>query len=106
MTNITLSVGSTIRSRENDNEYIVRSIGPMVAYSGDEGEGEVAIQSFDSEFTVVQPEVTIHAYIRRIDCPYCDEPLGGFLGDPRGTNVDCEQCGRSFNVPVDAAIML
>lgn len=40
-------------------------------------------------------------------CPHCQEPLEGFLSDPRGIkNVDCQACGEEFDVPASAALVL
>jgi hypothetical protein len=40
-------------------------------------------------------------------CPCCNEPLGGFLSDPRGIpEMVCPECGAEFDVPIGAGVVL
>lgn len=98
--------GFVISSKDNGEQYTVTAVGAMISYSGDAGEGEVSAAAFESEFEVVQPDVTIHARITGVDCPYCNTKLDGFLSDPRGTDVECDECGKVFQVPLSAEVSL
>lgn len=42
----------------------------------------------------------------RVTCPSCGTTVEGFIGDPRGGEYDCEECGRRFQVHPDAEIDL
>lgn len=40
-------------------------------------------------------------------CPRCEEPLEGFLSDPRGTvDIVCDACGEAFDIPVAASLVI
>ena len=37
-------------------------------------------------------------------CPNCKGRLEGFIGDPRGHEVECDYCGDTFKIHADADI--
>ena len=37
-----------------------------------------------------------------VHCPHCDAEVGDWLGDPRGQDVECDECGKAFHVHADA----
>jgi hypothetical protein len=40
-------------------------------------------------------------------CPACGQALEGYLGDPRGVHdIDCENCGATFDIPARAALVI
>lgn len=48
--------------------------------------------------------IIIIAHVSYIDCPHCGKSKTGFVSDPRGATVDCEDCNQPFVVPVDAPV--
>ena len=41
-----------------------------------------------------------------VTCPCCGEDIEGeFFGDPRGKEVECDQCEQAFMVPEDAELV-
>lgn len=50
--------------------------------------------------------ITIHAFVTHIDCPHCGATQTGFVGDPRGSDFNCDACGREFSVPETAEVDL
>jgi hypothetical protein len=40
-------------------------------------------------------------YVR---CPYCDEQVGGWVGNPAGAETTCDECRMKFTVSVHADI--
>ena len=38
------------------------------------------------------------------ECPHCHEKVGNFLIDPRGHEVNCEFCEKSFKIHNEADI--
>ena len=38
------------------------------------------------------------------DCPYCGGLQEGFIGDPRGEEYECEQCGKKYKIDEDPRI--
>ncbi|MCX7060056.1 MAG: hypothetical protein NTZ11_04070 [Gammaproteobacteria bacterium] len=40
-------------------------------------------------------------------CPRCEEPLEGFLSDPRGcVDIICDACGEEFDIPAAASLVI
>ena len=39
-----------------------------------------------------------------VECPHCDEMTEGYIGDPRGTEVECEHCSQAFKIQPEADI--
>lgn len=40
--------------------------------------------------------------VEAVDCPYCGFELDGLIGDPRGSEIECDNCGNTFDVDPDA----
>ena len=41
---------------------------------------------------------TAKAIVTGVDCPYCDCYHNGFVQDPRGKDMECEDCGKTFHI--------
>lgn len=39
-----------------------------------------------------------------VECPHCDKTTEGYIGDPRGTEVECEHCTQAFKIHPEADI--
>ncbi|WP_157649200.1 hypothetical protein [Burkholderia ubonensis] len=37
--------------------------------------------------------------VRTITCPHCFAGQEGWLGDPRGREHECDECGKTYRVP-------
>lgn len=42
------------------------------------------------------PCAKVKAYVTGVDCPHCDCWIQGFVGDPRGEVITCENCNQEF----------
>lgn len=52
-------------------------------------------------------QVKIEAAQVWFHCPRCEEPLEGFLSDPRGTvDITCDACGEEFDIPATASLVI
>lgn len=45
---------------------------------------------------------TVYVRADYVICPNCGERVGGWLGDPRGKEEECDECGQPFTVDNDA----
>lgn len=43
-----------------------------------------------------KPTAICRAHVDGVDCPHCDNYIMGFVGDPRGKEITCDDCGQSF----------
>ena len=41
-----------------------------------------------------------------IECPHCGYGNDGWLSDPRGSDTECDECGKQFNVPKDIEVTI
>lgn len=41
-----------------------------------------------------------------LECPYCGFENEGLLGDPRGKEATCDECGERFTVSIDAEAVI
>lgn len=39
-----------------------------------------------------------------LNCPHCGKQQDGFIGDPRGEEFECDDCGKTYKVHNDADI--
>lgn len=52
-------------------------------------------------------QVKIEAAQVWFHCPRCEEPLEGFLSDPRGSvDIICGACGEEFDIPLAASLVI
>lgn len=49
---------------------------------------------------------TIYANVSYIICPYCESEQYGWLRDPRGIYVTCDECKNEYLIPKDADIVI
>lgn len=55
---------------------------------------------------VTENEIVIVAYVNSVDCPHCAATQMGFLNDPRGGTYECDECKKSYYVPIGARVDL
>ena len=52
-------------------------------------------------------EITISAFTAEVRCPHCGHEHEGWIADPRGAkDVECEKCGKTFDIPEDTKVVL
>ena len=50
-------------------------------------------------------KLVVASYSVRIECANCGNDVVGWIYDPRGAiNVECEDCGKTFDIPEDCEI--
>lgn len=55
----------------------------------------------DDDSASSMPSARVKATVSGVDCPHCDSYIMGFVGDPRGETIECEDCGKSFVIEND-----
>jgi hypothetical protein len=91
-----IKVGQFIKNKNSDDTYRVTSVGTLIEFEGDYGNGHVRVENFHNEFDIVQGSSILKVTADGVDCPYCDTWIEGFISDPRGTTITCESCNNSF----------
>lgn len=51
-------------------------------------------------------EFRLNSYTATIECPHCGHSNDGWLSDPRGSDTECDECGKQFNVPEDIEVTI
>jgi DNA-directed RNA polymerase subunit RPC12/RpoP len=54
----------------------------------------------------IRKATVIYSRPEYVECPYCEERVDGWLGNPQGQETTCDDCGRTFQVHPDADVEL
>lgn len=64
---------------------------------------DVAVQQ-DAQEPELETVTSLYTRSVTLFCPHCNTTQDGFIGNPSGTDFDCDNCGKTYHVHAEADI--